>query len=100
MFLDVIDPAALIAQPFDGHFTTQTFDQSLSCTVDNTWEFNLIDAFEDDVVRLHRIRRSERWPFYDLFVFSIHSSVHLLSFKEKRKQEFVCRLTFPSAIQR
>jgi hypothetical protein len=27
----------------------------LSCPVDNAREFNLIDAFQDDVVRLHRV---------------------------------------------
>ena len=45
VFLDVIDATALVAETFGRHFTTQTFDQCLSCTIDDTREFNLINAF-------------------------------------------------------
>lgn len=62
VLLDVVDATALVAEPLGRHFTTEALDQSLSCPVDNAREFNLIDAFQDDVVRLHRVGRSERWP--------------------------------------
>ena len=59
---DVVNAAALIAEPLGGHFAAQALDQSLRRPAHDARELNLVDAFEDDVVRLHRIRRGERRP--------------------------------------
>ncbi len=69
MLLDVINPASLVAEPFGRHFAAQAFDQSLSCSADDTREFNLVDAFENDVVCLHGIRRSEWRPLYIIYIY-------------------------------
>lgn len=64
MLFDIINPASLVAEPFGRHFAAQAFDQSLSSTADDAREFNLVDAFENDVVRLHGVLRSERWSSF------------------------------------
>ena len=60
MFFDVDNTVLAVAKSFGGVLSTQAFDERL-CTASNLLgELNHVDAFQYDVVRLHRVRTRER----------------------------------------
>ena len=59
MFFYIINAASLVAEAFGGCFATEAFDESLRWAADDTWEFDLVDSLQNDVVRLHRISGRE-----------------------------------------
>ena len=62
VILDVHDAALLISESLGRHFTAESFDERLSGPIDAARKFNLIDALQDNIVRLHRVGRCERRP--------------------------------------
>lgn len=60
VFLDILDPSTLIAKPFCGVFLAQTFDKVVRVASDVCRKLYLVDASQDDVIRLHRVRGCER----------------------------------------
>lgn len=59
---DVVDTTTLVAQTLRWGLPTQSFDQGLCRPGNDSGEFDLVDTFQNDVIRLHWIRRGERWP--------------------------------------
>ena len=59
VFLDVDDSVLAVAEPLRGVVATQSLDEQVGVTADLLGELDDIDAFQDDVVRLHGIRARE-----------------------------------------
>jgi hypothetical protein len=53
--LYVINACPLVTKSFSWYFATETFNERLCWSTDGSWKLDLIDALEDDIVRLHGI---------------------------------------------
>jgi len=60
VFLDVDNSVLAVTEPLSRVLTTQSFDECVRTTTDLLRELDHIDAFQNDVVRLHRIGAGER----------------------------------------
>ena len=60
MFLDVDDAVLAVAKSFGRVLSTKTLDERVSAATDLLRKLDHVDALQNDVVRLHRVRASER----------------------------------------
>jgi len=60
VFLDVDDPVLAIAKSFGRILSTQSLDECVSTATNFLGKLNHVDTFQDDVVRLHRVRSGKR----------------------------------------
>jgi len=60
VFFDVDNAVLAVSEPFSGVLSTQPLDEGVSAAADLFGKLNDVDAFQYDVVCLHRIRTGER----------------------------------------
>lgn len=60
MFLDVNNAVLAVAETFSGVLSTQSLDECVCAATNLLRKLDHVDAFQNDVVRLHRIGAGER----------------------------------------
>jgi len=76
VFLDVDDAVLAVAESFGGVLSTQSLDERVRAAPDLLGELDHVNAFQYDVVRLHRIRPGERRASQSVSHYARKQSVH------------------------